>query len=82
MDEGDDKATEGARMMSAAKPAHPLSYFAAVLSQMRDALKDFDMPATAALLERAKADIEEELARNPQKAGSEVRNRSRRENCR
>jgi len=69
-------------MMIATKPAHPLSYFAVVLSQMQDALKDFNMPATAALLERAKADIEEELARDPQKAGAGVGNGSRRESRR
>jgi hypothetical protein len=68
--------------MMSAKPAHPLSYFAVVLSQMTTALKDFDMPATAALLERAKADIEEELARDPEKVGSEAGNVSRRENRR
>lgn len=81
MDGRDHAAAEGARMMSA-KPAHPLSYFAVVLSQMTTALKDFDMPATAALLERAKADIEEELARDPEKVGSEAGNVSRRENRR
>jgi hypothetical protein len=77
----DHAAGEGARMMSA-KPAHPLSYFAMVLSQMTATLKDFDMPATAALLERAKADIEEELARDPEKAGLEAGNGPRRENRR
>jgi hypothetical protein len=65
--------------MTPAKPAHPLSYFAVVLSQMTATLKDFDMPATAALLERAKADIEEELARDPEKAVSEVGKEPRRE---
>ena len=58
--------------MTPTKPAHPLSYFAVVLSQMTATLKDFDMPTTAALLERAKADIEEELARHPEKAVSEA----------
>jgi len=57
--------------MNTAKPAHPLSYFATVLSQMTATLKDFDMPATAALLEKAKTDIEDELARNPEKSASE-----------
>ena len=65
--------------MKTAKPAHPLSYFAVVLSQMTASLKDFDMPATAALLERARADIEEELARNPEKAGLEGGSGPRRE---
>jgi hypothetical protein len=69
-------------MMTAAKAAHPLSYFATVLSQMTMTLKDFDMPATAALLERAKADIEEELARDPDKAALEAENKSRRESRR
>ncbi len=53
--------------MTAAKPAHPLSYFAEVLSQMTGTLKDFDMRETAALLEQARADIEQELARDPEK---------------
>ena len=65
--------------MTPAKPAHPLSYFAAVLSQMTATLKDFDMPATAALLEKAKTDIEEVLAKDPEKAVSEVGKMSRRE---
>lgn len=68
--------------MMTAKPAHPLSYFAAVLSQMTATLKDFDMPATAALLEQAKADIEEELAKDPDKAVSEMEKVSRRERLR
>jgi hypothetical protein len=68
--------------MTPAKPAHPLSYFAVVLSQMTATLKDFDMLQTAALLERAKADIEEELARNPEKAVSEAGRMSRRESGR
>jgi hypothetical protein len=68
--------------MIIAKPAHPLSYFAVVLSQMTSTLKDFDMPATAALLERAKADIEEELARDPDKAVVEEERKVRRDNRR
>lgn len=52
--------------MTTVRSAHPLSYFAAVLSQMTAALKDFDMPTTAALLEQAKFDIEEELAKHPE----------------
>jgi hypothetical protein len=68
--------------MRTAKPAHPLSYFAVVLSQMTATLKDFDMPATAALLEQAKADIEEELARDPEKAVSGLGKISRRESRR
>lgn len=65
--------------MNTSKPAHPLSYFAVVLAQMTATLKDFDMQATAALLEKAKADIEEELARNPEKTVPEVVKVSRRE---
>ena len=68
--------------MMTTKPAHPLSYFAVVLSQMTATLKDFDMPATAALLERARADIEEELARDPEKAGLEAGSGPRRESRR
>jgi len=65
--------------MTRTKPAHPLSYFAVVLSQMSATLKDFDMQETAALLERAKAEIEEELAKHPEKAVPEVGKMSRRE---
>jgi hypothetical protein len=65
--------------MTPAKPAHPLSYFATVLSQMTVTLKDFEMNGTAALLEQAKADIERELAQNPDKGVSERRKVSPRE---
>jgi len=58
--------------MTPARPVHPLSYFAVVLSQMTATLKDFDMPGTAALLERAKADIDDKLAKDPEKTVSEV----------
>jgi hypothetical protein len=54
--------------MTPEKNAHPLSYFAVVLSQMTAMLKDFDMHATAALLEQARTDIEGELTRDPEKA--------------
>ena len=53
--------------MNSAKTAHPLSYFAVVLSQMTVTLKDFDMQETAALLEQAKADIEEETGEESRK---------------
>jgi len=65
--------------MMTAKPAHPLSYFATVLSQMTATLRDFDMAATAALLEQAKSDIEKELARNPEKSASGRGKTARRE---
>ena len=65
--------------MTPVKPAHPLAYFAAVLSQMTATLKDFDMQETAALLEQARSDIEEELAKNPEKAVLEEPKNSRRE---
>jgi hypothetical protein len=51
--------------MTPSKPAHPLSYFATVLSQMTATLKDFDMHRTAALLEQAQAEIEEQVAKDP-----------------
>jgi hypothetical protein len=47
--------------MIEARPAHPLKYFATVLSQMTATLRDFNMYDTAALLEQAKADIEHKL---------------------
>ena len=68
--------------MITAKTTHPLSYFAVVLSHMTGALRDFDMPETAALLERAKSDIEQELAKDPEKAVSEIGKASRREGLR
>ena len=61
--------------MTPAKPAHPLSYFAIVLSQMTATLKDFEMNVAAALLEQAKADIERELLRDPEKAVKAVAER-------
>ena len=64
--------------MTSAKTAHPLSYFAVVLSQMTSTLKDFDMKETASLLEQAKADIEERLANDSEKFASDGK-RSRRE---
>ena len=46
------------------KRLHPLAYFATLLSQMTVTLKDFKMAPTAALLEQAKAEIEEKLAKD------------------
>lgn len=66
--------------MTAAKPAHPLSYFAEVLSQMTGTLKDFDMQETAALLDQARSDIEQELARDPEKTVAGEAKKSVREN--
>lgn len=74
MDDGNLAAVEGARMITA-KATHPLSYFAVVLAHMTGTLRDFDMPETAALLERAKSDIEQELAKDPEKSvAGETRN--------
>jgi hypothetical protein len=63
--------------MTPSKPAHPLSYFAAVLSQMTATLKDFDMKGTAALLEQAKAEIEDELTKHPEKTVAKIEGFSR-----
>ena len=68
--------------MTATKTMHPLSYFAEVLAQMTGTLKDFDMQETAALLERAKSDIERELARDPEKSVAEEARRSARKHRR
>ena len=68
--------------MTAEKTMHPLSYFAEVLSQMTSTLKDFDMQETAALLERAKSDIEKELARDPEKSVAEEARQSERKHHR
>ena len=65
--------------MTIAKTAHPLSYFAEVLSQMTGALRDFDMLETAALLELAKSNIEQEVAKYPKKAVAEEAKKSVRE---
>ena len=65
--------------MSPAKTVHPLSYFAVVLSQMTSTLKDFDMSDTAALLEQAKADIEDKLAKDSESSALEDVRRTRRE---
>ena len=52
--------------MKAVPTLHPLRYVAATLGQMAQMLRDFDMPDSALLLEKAKADIEKQLAVNPQ----------------
>ena len=46
---------------------HPLKYIAEALSQMANTLRDFGMPESAVLLEKAKADINEKLAEKPRK---------------
>jgi len=51
--------------MKAAPTLHPLRYVAATLGQMAQMLRDFDMADSAVLLEKAKADIEKQLAANP-----------------
>jgi hypothetical protein len=63
--------------MTPSKAAHSLSYFAAVLSQITATLKDFDMKATAALLEKAKAEIDDELTKHPEKTVAKVEEFSR-----
>jgi len=65
--------------MTAVKTEHPLSYFAKILSQMTGTLRDFDMQETAALLEQAKSDIEQELTKHPEKAVAEEKRNSVRE---
>jgi hypothetical protein len=40
---------------------HPLRYIAEALSQMAATLRDFDMPDSAVLLEKAKSDIQQKL---------------------
>ena len=51
--------------MKVAPTLHPLRYVAATLGQMAQMLRDFDMPDSALLLDKAKADIERQLAANP-----------------
>ena len=51
--------------MKSAPTLHPLRYIAATLGQMAQMLRDFDMPDSALLLEKVKADIEKRLAANP-----------------
>jgi len=52
-------------MSTTAPSLHPLRYVAATLGQMGQMLRDFDMPDSALLLEKVKADIEKRLAVNP-----------------
>jgi hypothetical protein len=46
---------------------HPLKYVAEALSQMAATLRDFGMPETAELLDKAMADINQKLAEKPRK---------------
>ena len=50
---------------------HPLKYIAEALSQMAATLRDFGMPESADLLEKAKADIHGKLAEKPRKENVE-----------
>jgi len=53
--------------MTAERTTHALSYFAVLLSDMTSTLRDFEMHDTAALLEQAKSNIEQVLAKDPEK---------------
>ena len=60
--------TEGRRTdMTTFSSLHPLKYIAEALSQMAKTLRDFGMPESAELLEKAKADINQKLAETPRK---------------
>ena len=51
---------------------HPLKYIAEALSQMAATLRDFGMPESAELLEKAKADINQKLAERPRKENVQI----------
>ena len=55
---------------------HPLRYVAATLGQMAAMLRDFDMPDSALLLEKAKTDIELRLAADPEQEAPKKRRAS------
>jgi hypothetical protein len=50
---------------------HPLKYVAETLSQMAATLRDFEMPESAELLDKAKADIDRKLAEKPKKENAQ-----------
>jgi hypothetical protein len=50
---------------------HPLKYIAETLSQMAATLRDFEMPESAELLDKAKADIDSKLAEKPKKQNAQ-----------
>jgi len=53
--------------MTVFSSAHPLKYIAEALSQMAATLRDFGMLESAELLEKAHADIKQNLAEKPRK---------------
>ena len=66
MDYGDVEETRSPNM-TALSSLHPLKYIAEALSQMAKTLRDFGMPESAELLEKAKADINQKLAETSRK---------------
>jgi hypothetical protein len=50
---------------------HPLKYIAETLSQMAATLRDFEMPESAELLDKAKSDIDRKLAERPKKENAQ-----------
>jgi hypothetical protein len=53
--------------MTVLSSSHPLKYIAEALSQMAATLRDFEMLESAALLEKANADIRQKLVEKPGK---------------
>lgn len=53
--------------MTVFSSSHPLKYIAEALSQMAATLRDFEMLESAALLEKANADIHQKLVEKPRK---------------
>jgi hypothetical protein len=53
--------------MTVLSSSHPLKYIAEALSQMAATLRDFEMLESAALLEKANADIHQKLVEKPGK---------------
>ena len=62
-----DVTESGSADMTSLSSLHPLKYIAEALSQMAKTLRDFDMPESAELLDKAKADINQKLAEKSRK---------------
>jgi hypothetical protein len=57
--------------MTVLSSSHPLKYIAEALSQMAATLRDFEMAESAALLEKANADIRQKLVEKPRKENAQ-----------
>jgi hypothetical protein len=57
--------------MTTVSTLHPLKYIAEALGQMATTLRDFEMQESAQLLDKAKSDIDRQLADKAKRGGAQ-----------